>query len=153
MAGNGRYLAGLTFMYQATGDEVWKQRARQTAERMLELAVVEGDRAWYPNPGLGNDFSYPRVSGWTTRKCPIDPREGAEGATMFYLYQPLRGFTRYYVLTGDERFLAISRKFLKTGQAARFWQGMDNLDAPGQLRARPLPWPLARQPGCRPRGA
>ena len=128
MAGNGRYLAGLTFMYQATGDEVWKQRARQTAERMLELAVVEGDRAWYPNPGLGNDFSYPRVSGWTTRQCPIDPREGAEGATMFYLYQPLRGFTRYYVLTGDERFLAISRKFLKTGQAARFWQGMDNMD-------------------------
>jgi hypothetical protein len=128
MAGAGRYLAGLTFMYQATGDEVWKQRARKTAERMLELAVVEGDKAWYPNPGLGNDFSYPRRSGWTTRKPPLDPKEGAEGATMFYLYQPLRGFTRYYVLTGDDRFLALSRKFLNTGQLAAFWQGMDNLD-------------------------
>jgi len=129
MAGNGRYLAGLTYMYQATGDEEWKRRAQKTAERMLEISVVEGERAWYPNPGLGNDFSYPRVSGWTTRQSPINPKEGAEGATMFYLYQPLRGFTRYYVLTGDERFLDISRKFLKTGQAVQFWQGLDGLSA------------------------
>jgi len=127
MAGNGRYLAGLTYMYQATGDEEWKKRAQKTAERMLEVAVIEGDRAWYPNPGLGNDFSYPRVSGWTTRQSPINPKEGAEGATTFYLYQPLRGFTRYYVLTGDERFLDLSKKFLKLGQGVQFWQGLDGM--------------------------
>ena len=128
MAGNGRYLAGLTFMHQATGDEVWKQRARITAERMAELAVVEGDMAWYPNPGLGNDFSYPRKSGWTTRKAPMDAKEGAEGASMFYLSQPLRGFTRYYLMTGDVRFLDLSRKFMKTGLNPKFWAGLSDME-------------------------
>jgi hypothetical protein len=127
MAGNGRYLVGLTYMYQATGDEIWKRRSKKTAERMLELAITEGDKAWYPNPGLGNDFSYPRVSGWTVKTPPLDPKEGAEGATTFYLYQPLRGFTRYYLLTGDERFLDLSQKFLNVGQNPKFWQGIDGL--------------------------
>ena len=112
MAGNGRFIAGLIFMYQYTGDEVWKERAKRTAERMLELTVSEGDMAWYPNPGLGNDFSYPRKSGWTTKKPPERVNECFEGASMFYLFQPLRGFARYYALTGDERFLEISRKFI-----------------------------------------
>ena len=50
--------------YQLTGDDVWKRQMRQTAERMLELAVVRGEYAYYPNVGCGNDFSYPRESGW-----------------------------------------------------------------------------------------
>ena len=68
---------------------------------MLELAVVEGDLAWYPNTGCGNDFSYPRQSGWTTRKPPESANEGFEGGAMFYHLQPLRGFIRYYLATGE----------------------------------------------------
>ena len=63
MAGNGRLITGLTYYYQMTGDDVWKQRARRVAERMLELAIVKDERAYYPNVGLGNDFSYPRKLG------------------------------------------------------------------------------------------
>ena len=48
MAGNGRLLTGLLYYYQATGDEVWKERAQRTAERMLELAIVKGEYAYYP---------------------------------------------------------------------------------------------------------
>ena len=29
MAGNGRLITGLTYYYQMTGDDVWKQRARR----------------------------------------------------------------------------------------------------------------------------
>jgi hypothetical protein len=95
--------------------------AKKTAQRMLELAVVRGEVAYYPNPGVGNDFSYPRKSGWTKTDPPAGPRDGLEGATLFYLWQPLRGFTRYYALSGDDRFLDLSRKFVNLGMQAKFW--------------------------------
>ena len=79
MAGNGRAIAGLLYWHQWTGDDIWLQHAKRTAERMLELALVDGDMAFYPNPGLGNDFSYPRQSGWTTTKPPEKADEGFEG--------------------------------------------------------------------------
>jgi hypothetical protein len=128
MAGNGRVVSGLLFWHQATGDEIWLKRARRTAERLLELAVVDGDQAWFPNPGLGNDFSYPRKSGWTTRKPPQSANEGFEGGAMFYHFQPLRGFTRFYKATGDERFLDLSRKFANLGMQAKFWSGAGDMD-------------------------
>ena len=128
MAGNGRLLAGLTYWHQATGDEFWRKKAKKTAERMLELAVVQDDYAWYPNPGVGNDFSYPRKSGWTTNKPPEKSNEGVEGATLFYLFQPLRGFARYFALTGDERFLSLSRKFVNFGLQQKFWGGANDLN-------------------------
>jgi len=121
LAGNGRLLAGLTYWHQWTGEPQWKALAKKTAERMLELAVVRDDIAFYPNPGLGNDFSYPRKSGWTRTKPPEKANEGFEGATLFYLFQPLRGFSRYYALTGDQRFLELSRKFVNLGMQAKFW--------------------------------
>ncbi|MHC4713518.1 MAG: hypothetical protein ACYTAN_09665 [Planctomycetota bacterium] len=128
LAGNGRLLAGLTWWHQATGDDEWKRRAGRAAERMLELAIVRGDEAWYPNPGLGNDFSYPRISGWTTTEPPKGPKEGYEGATMFYHLQPLRGFVPYFRLSGDERFLELSRKFAKLGMEQKFWGAANDLD-------------------------
>jgi hypothetical protein len=127
LAGNGRYLAGLLFWHQWTGDPVWLGRARKTAERMLELAIVDGDQAWYPNPGLGNDFSYPRQSGWTTKAPPEKATEGFEGGAMFYLFQPLRGWSRYYTATGDERFLELSRRFVNTGLQEKFWAGAGDM--------------------------
>jgi hypothetical protein len=121
MAGNGRLLAGLTYWHQATKDPVWKKRAEKTARRMLELAIVEGQHAWYPNPGIGNDFSYPRISGWTTKKPPQKASEGFEGATLFYQFQPIRGFMRWYALSGDERFKDLSKKFVNFGLQKKFW--------------------------------
>lgn len=120
-AGDARLLAGLTYWHQATGDDTWKRLARRTAERLMELAIVRDDIAHYPNPGLGNDFSYPRVSGWTTTDPPDNPEMGSEGATLFYQYQPIRGFIRYYAMTGDERFLELARKFSRLGLQRKFW--------------------------------
>ena len=120
MAGNGRLLAGLIHWHQVTGDDVWKRRAARTAERMHELAIVRDDIAYYPNPGLGNDFSYPRKSGWTITDPPAGPEEGCEHATLYYLYQPLRGFVRYYQLTGDDRYMELSRKFVNLGMDRKF---------------------------------
>jgi hypothetical protein len=127
MAGNGRAITGLLYWLQWTGDDVWRLNAKRTAERMLDLAVTDGEMAFYPNPGLGNDFSYPRKSGWTTRKPPETANEGFEGASMFYLFQPLRGFTRYFAASGDERFKEISRKFINFGLQPKFWGGASDM--------------------------
>jgi len=46
---------------------------------------------------------------------------------MFYLFQPLRGFSRYYVTTGDERFRDLSRKFVNFGLQDKFWGGASDM--------------------------
>ena len=128
MAGNGRLVSGFTYHYQVTGDDIWRQRAQRCAERMLELAVVKGNYAYYPNVGLGNDFSYPRVSGWVHTDEPGGEFEGSEGSTLFYLWQPLRGFMRWYRLSGDERFLELAKKSVAFGLQSRFWGGLHDIE-------------------------
>ena len=128
LAGNGRLLTGFLFYHQATGDESWKKMAERTANRMRELAIVKGDHAYYPNVGLGNDFSYPRKSGWVHTNEPLTEKEGSEHALLFYQMQPVRGFTRWYALTGDERFLRLSRQFTAFALQRKWWGGLNDIE-------------------------
>jgi hypothetical protein len=116
MAGNGRQLVGLTYWHQWTEDPKWKQLARKTAERMLQLAIVRGEHAYYPNPGLGNDFSYPRKSGWTSTEPPQRANEGFEGHAV-YLFQRFAP-TPSPVTCGFE----ISQELVNLGLQAKFWE-------------------------------
>ncbi len=124
LAGDGRLLVGMDFYAQWTGDDFWPRQMKRTAERMLELAIVKGDYAYYPNVGCGNDFSYPRQSGWTHTNEPASAQEGAEGATTFYLGQPIRGLIRWFVRSGDERFLDLCRKFANFITLPKYWGGV-----------------------------
>jgi hypothetical protein len=128
MAGNGRLLRGLLHYYHGTSDDLWRRRAQRTAERMLELAIVKDDYAYYPNVGLGNDYSYPRISGWIHTREPQAEFEGSEGTMLFYLLQPVRGLTRWYVESGDERFLQLSRRFVRLAAQRRFWGGLNDVE-------------------------
>jgi hypothetical protein len=121
LAGDGRLLCGMDFYAQLTGDEAWVRQMKRTAERMLELAITREDIAYYPNVGCGNDFSYPRQSGWIHTNEPTSAQEGAEGATTFYLAQPIRGLVRWYQRSGDERYLELCRKFASFITQPRFW--------------------------------
>jgi hypothetical protein len=124
LAGDGRLLCGMDFYARLTGDDLWTRQMKRTAGRMLDLAVVKGDFAYYPNVGLGNDFSFPRSSGWTHTDEPVSGQEGAEGTTVFYLAQPVRGLIRWYRRSGDERFLELCRKFTNFVSLPRFWGGV-----------------------------
>ena len=124
LAGDGRLLCGYDFYAQSTGDDLWTRQMKRTAERMLELAIIRDDYAYYPNVGCGNDFSYPRVSGWVHTDEPPTAQEGAEGATTFYLGQPIRGLMRWFLRSGDERFLDLCRKFCNFIILPRFWGGV-----------------------------
>jgi hypothetical protein len=128
LAGDGRLLTGLLYYFQATRDHVWRDQARRTAERMLELTITTDDYAYYPNVGLGNDFSYPRTSGWTHTDEPTIDFEGSEGMTTFYVSQPIRGFARWYRESGDERFLDVSRRLTRFCMRRRFWGGVNDLE-------------------------
>ncbi len=121
LAGDGRLLCGMDYYAQWTGDETWLRQMKRTAERMLELAVVRDEFAYYPNVGCGNDFSYPRRSGWIHTNEPASAQEGSEGATVFYLTQPVRGLIRWYRRSGDERFLDLCRKFIHFVTQPRYW--------------------------------
>ena len=125
LGGDGRLICGMDFFYQLTGDETWKRQMKRTAERMLELAIVKDDYAYYPNVACGNDFSWPRESGWVHTNEPGGPFEGQEGATTFYLALPIRGWTRWYKQSGDERMMEISRRFARFVMKPKFWGGKD----------------------------
>lgn len=128
LAGNGRLACGMDWMHQLTGDGAWLDRMRRTCERMLELAVVRGDEAYYPNVGCGNDFSWPRISGWVHTDEPKGPQEGGEGATAFYLAQPIRGLVRWYRRSGDGRMLDLAAKLARFVMRPCFWGGAVELD-------------------------
>jgi hypothetical protein len=121
LAGDGRLLCGMEFYAQMTGDDFWHRQMKRTAERMLDLAIVRKETAYYPNVGCGNDFSYQRQSGWIHTNEPASAQEGAEGATTFYLGLPIRGFIRWYQRSGDERFLELSRKFTNFITSPKYW--------------------------------
>lgn len=124
LAGDGRLLCGMDFYARLTGEELWPRLMKRTAERMLELAVIKDPYAYYPNVGLGNDFSYPRKSGWVHTDEPVSGQEGAEGTTVFYLAQPVRGLIRWYKRSGDERFLNLCRKLTNFVTLPKFWGGV-----------------------------
>lgn len=128
MAGNGRLVCAMDFYYQLTGDEAWKKRMKRTADRMAELAVRKGELAYYPNVGTANDFSYVRNTPWAHTDEPKGPQEGNEGATTFYMAQPIRGFTRWYKYSGDERMLSLSKGMVKVALQSKYWGGVNDVD-------------------------
>jgi len=128
LAGNGRLIIGFYHYYALTGDPIWLDRLRLTGTRLVELAIHKDDYAYYPNVGLGNDFSYPKNSGWVHTNEPAHGIEGSEGATLFYQSQPIRGLIRWYRLSGDERALEVSRRLTNFIRQPRFWGGYNDLD-------------------------
>ncbi len=124
LGGDGRLLDGMDFYAQLTGDPMWEKQMKRTAERMMELALTKDDIAYYPHVGLGNDFSYPRRSGWIHTNEPVSSQEGSEGATTFCQSQPVRGMLRWYRRSGDDRFLELCRKFTNFYTQPKFWGGV-----------------------------
>ena len=121
LMGDGRLVCGMDFYGQLTGDDAWKARMKRACDRMLELAVLKDDYAYYPNQNTGNDCSWSRERGWTHTDEPGGPFEGQEGAMAFYQALPIRGWVRCFKYTGDERLLEIARRFARFVMKPKFW--------------------------------
>jgi len=120
-AGDGRMVCAFDFLRQLTGDDSWQARMRRACDRMLELAVLKDDYAFYPNQNTGNDCSWSRERGWTNTDEPGGPFEGQEGAMAFYQALPIRGWMRHYRNSGDERLLEMGRRFARFIMKPKFW--------------------------------
>jgi len=121
LAGDGRLVCGMDFYGQLTGDDAWKARMKRTCDRMLELAVVKDDFAFYPNQNAGNDCSWSRERGWTNTNEPGGAFDGQEGAMAFYQALPIRGWMRQYRYSGDERLLEMAGRFARFIMKPKFW--------------------------------
>jgi hypothetical protein len=128
LAGNGRLMVGFDYYHALTGDAIWLERMARTAQRLSELAIRKDDYAYYPNVGLGNDFSYPKHSGWVHTDEPGHGMEGSEGATLFYQTQPIRGLVRWYRHSGDERALDVAGRLKRFALEPRFWGGFNDIE-------------------------
>jgi hypothetical protein len=128
IAGNGRLACGMDWYHQLTGDPVWLKAMERACVRIAELAVHKDNFAYYPNVGCGNDFSWPRTSGWVHTDEPQGPQEGGEGVSAFYLALPIRGMVRWYKRSGDERMLDTSRRLARFVMKPKFWGGAVELD-------------------------
>jgi len=127
VAGNGRLVNALWYMYQLTGDETYKSAMRSCAEKIAGIAVEKGDYAFYPDSKVGNDFSWVK-SGWSHTGEPKGPMEGCEGSVTFYQTVPVRGLMKWYFESGDTRMLALSEKLIRFGMKPKFYGGVVDID-------------------------
>ena len=127
IAGDGRFVNALWYMYQLTSDETYKKALKRCAEKLYKVAVVKDDYAYYPDNHCGNDFSWIK-GGWTNTDEPCGPQEGCEGSTTFYQTLAVRGLMKCYFLSGDERMLDLSKKLIKFSMDPRFYGGLSEMN-------------------------
>ena len=127
IAGNGRLVNGLWYMYQLTSDESYKTAMKRCAEKMVDIAVIKNDYAYYPDSKCGNDFSWIK-SGWPHTDEPKGPQEGCEGSVTFYQLLPVRGLMKWYYMSGDERMLDLSKRLVKFATQPKFYGGVVDTD-------------------------
>ena len=129
LAGNGRSIDSYDYYYQMTGDEFWKKAMVKAADRICALMVEKEDYAYIPLTGCGNDFSWPKESGWTNLNEPQNSQDGREGSAQFYHTQMARGLSRAYKQTGNERYMEITKKSLDFIMQPKFWGACVELDS------------------------
>ena len=109
LAGNGRLIIGFRTITAWPATSPWLIRTRRTGVRMIELAIAEDRYPYYPNVGLGNDFSYTQGGRLHHPREPSDERKAQqEGAVLINQSQPIPGLVRYYKWTREEHALEIA---------------------------------------------
>jgi hypothetical protein len=137
--GNSRDMMAMMIYYQQTHDPEWLKRTQITSDALSRIAVVEGDIAYYPDGGCGTAFSYPKT-GWKARQAPPDEHFGGEGSTMIYQGTVIRGLTRWYVLSGDEKALDLAGKLVNFCQRPNMWNWWQGVPPPDIVVTEHAQW-------------
>lgn len=93
----GKCLYILSELWQATGDQAARQRARKIFEALRDLAQWDGDKAWYMGIAPIRDGEW-LMDGW----CQ------SHGRNYPFIVEPL---VRYWECTGDNEALDLARAF------------------------------------------
>ena len=120
VAGNGRMVLAMMAWHERDGDAVWLDRTAKLIGTLTDIAVDRGDYAYYPDPGIGEAFSYP-ASGWPHTEEPQVEQMGAEGSMFACHGTAIRAISRWAVDSGDGKALECARKLVSFVMQPRFW--------------------------------
>jgi hypothetical protein len=115
--GNGRLLLALLAWYQYDGNSLWKQRADGIVGGLRKIARLDKELAYFPDPKVGESFSYPK-SGYPGN-LP-EPTDTAFGIHM-YFSGVIRGLAKYAALTQDKNALEFARKLANFVRQPKMW--------------------------------
>jgi hypothetical protein len=115
--GNGRLLLALSAWYQYDGNSLWKQHAGGIVGGLRKIARFDKDLAYFPDPKVGESFSYPK-SGYPAN-LP-EPTDTAFGIHM-YFSGVIRGLAKYAALNQDKGALEFARKLANFVRQPKMW--------------------------------
>jgi hypothetical protein len=115
--GNGRLLLALLAWYQYDGNPMWMDYAKQVVRGLTSIARVDGDYAYFPDPKIGESFSYSK-SGYPSN-LP-EPTDYGFGIHMYHS-GVIRGLSKYAKMTGDQNALTLAGKMAKWISQPKMW--------------------------------
>jgi hypothetical protein len=112
--GNSRAMSAMMAWYQRDGDETWAKRIDRMADGLARIAIRKDGYAYFPDPKVGESFSYPRSglpvrqsadqAGWPTTD---ESRDYNFGIPMYHS-GALRAFSRWYQMQGRAQDLDLA---------------------------------------------
>lgn len=115
--GNARLLLALMAWYQFDGNPLWKEYAKGIVHALRRIARFDGDRAYFPDPHIGESFSYPK-SGYPAN-LP-EPTDGGFGIPM-YFSGVIRALAKWAGMTGDKDALDSARRLANYVRQPKVW--------------------------------
>jgi hypothetical protein len=115
--GNGRLLLALLTRYEYDGNPLWKQYAGRIVAGLRKIARFDKDMAYFPDPKVGEPFSFPK-SGY-----PADlpePTDTAFGTPMYHS-GVIRGLAKYAAMEQDKEALEFARKLANFVRQPKMW--------------------------------
>ena len=116
--GNGRWLLALIAWHEYDGNPLWKEYAGKVVRGLHGIARVQGEEAYFPDPKIGESFSYPK-SGYASDLG--EPTDGSFGIPM-YFSGVIRGLAKWSKLTGDRKSLELARKLTNFVRRPEIWK-------------------------------
>jgi len=115
--GNGRLLLALLAWYQYDGNPLWKEYARGIVAGLRKIARFDKDMAYFPDPRIGESFSYPRSGYPADLPEPTDANFGVH----MYFSGVIRGLAKYAEMTQDKDALEFARKLSNFVRQPKLW--------------------------------
>lgn len=117
--GNSRLMLAMMAWYQYDKNPMWLEYLQKMSFGLRKNAVIEGDKAYFLNPGIGEVFSRPR-SGYPPN-LPRPSLESNGNCVAMYFCGVIRALSKWSQLSGDQESLDFTRKLVNFVREKQFW--------------------------------
>ena len=119
--GNTRYILAMLAWYYMSGDPAWKERIDATVNKLAEIAIYKDDYAYFPNPGIGEWFSYGKDSGWASSTGEPVTKATGEHPVILYQGPVLRGLARSLEITDNPNIRKLGDRLIPFLKQSKYW--------------------------------